>query len=174
MELHPHNPTERLEYYECPICLENGTTMVKLHCCKRQICRQCVCAWIAHKGTVADCPFCRDDQSIYSSVNCSDLIDYVITIKSVYPEQYNDHTLPQAIDNINQVLNRKYNIDNIIIQINYKDCPAEQEGAGRGNDSDRTHRRMCTSFVKLVKSYFLITTAAGLLLYTFVFVSKST
>ncbi|NBO99355.1 MAG: hypothetical protein EBU90_04405 [Proteobacteria bacterium] len=170
MELKLLNPTQHLESYECPICLENGTTTVKLPCCKRQICRQCVCAWIAQKGMVTDCPFCRHEQCIYTSVNCSDLIDYVITMKSVYP----DSTIPpQAIDNINQVLNQKYNIDNIVIQIDYKDCPTEAGGVGSGSENNVTESGMCTRLVKSAKSHCFISVGVVLLLYTLIVVIKS-
>lgn len=151
---------------ECPICLDNKSTShvnyTTLECCKNSICKHCICAWIACRGLSASCPFCRDNQSIYNNINCSDLIDYIITCKSMDA----DHTdITKTIGNINEVLQQKYNLDNIVIQIDYQhnNCVPEQVSESRGS-----------RFLKMAKGYLFITIGCGMFLYTTVLIIKST
>ena len=155
---------------ECSICLENGNKLTnkfisftKLNCCKNIICKHCICSWIAHKGLSADCPFCRDTHNIYTNVSCSDLIDYIITIKTQSPmlSDQPQHQLTTAIDNINQVFQNKYSMDNIVVQI----------GENQNTTVTTFHH---TRYLELAKNYLLLTVGCGVFLYSIGLIMKLT
>lgn len=75
------NTEEVQEEGECPICTETRSTMLRLKCCDRSICKECCIHWFTRDDV--KCPFCRRDiRSIPSPGHWSVHTSYRLTCHS--------------------------------------------------------------------------------------------